>query len=105
MSIYAATKAFVYSFAQSLREELKDSGVTVTALLPGATNTNFFVRAGMMKTELVKNGGFADPKDVARDGYDSLMKGDDHIVTPVKDKIMTTIGKFLPDRTTVERVE
>jgi short-subunit dehydrogenase len=105
MSIYAATKAFVYSFAQSLREELKGTGVTVTALLPGATNTNFFARAGMMQSQFVKDGGFADPKDVARDGYDALMKEDDHVVTPVKDKIMSTIGKFMPDRIAVERVE
>ena len=105
MSIYAATKAFVYSFALSLREELKDTGVTVTALLPGATQTNFFVRANMEGTKFVQEAKMADPAKVARDGYDALMKGDDHVVTPFKDKVMSTFTKLVPDSWTVERVE
>jgi uncharacterized protein len=75
MTIYAATKAFVYSFALSLREELKDSGVTVTALLPGATQTNFFMRAKMEKAKFVREGKMADPADVARDGYKAFNQG------------------------------
>jgi short-subunit dehydrogenase len=98
MTIYAATKAFVYSFALSLREELKDSGVTVKALLPGATQTNFFMRAKMEKAKFVREGKMADPADVARDGYKALIKGDDHIVTPLTDKIGATLAKFVPDR-------
>jgi uncharacterized protein len=76
MSIYAATKAFVYSFALSLREELKDTGITVTALLPGATQTDFFIRADMDEAKFVQESKMADPAKVARDGYDALMKGD-----------------------------
>jgi short-subunit dehydrogenase len=105
MSVYAATKAFVYSFALSLREELKDTGVTVTALLPGATSTNFFNRAGMMKTKLVKEGGMADAAEVARAGYDAMMNGDDHVVSPLKERIQYTLTKVLPDRMLVQRIE
>ena len=105
MSIYAATKAFVYSFAQSLRAELEPSGVTVTALCPGATQTNFFIRAGMADARFVKEGRMADPAEVARDGYDALMRGDDHVVTPFKDRVLMSAAKFMPDARKVERVE
>lgn len=105
MSIYAATKAFVYSFALSLREELKDTGITVTALLPGATQSDFFIRADMDEAKFVQESKMADPAKVARDGYDALMKGDDHIVTPFKDRVRSVVNKFVPDRWAVERVE
>jgi len=97
LTVYAATKALVYWLALGLREELKDSGVTITALMPGATDTGFFTRARMQDTELVKKGGLADPAHVARDGYDALMKGDGHIVTPLKDKMKVAVAKLLPD--------
>jgi uncharacterized protein len=104
LTVYAATKAFDYSFAQALREELKDKGVTVTALLPGATDTNFFKRAGMAHTKTAQ-GKLADPAQVARAGYDALMSGDDHVVTPLRDRVAITVAKFLPDKTVVQRVE
>jgi short-subunit dehydrogenase len=105
MSVYAATKAFVYSFALSLREELKDAGITVSALLPGATQTDFFLRADMEDAKFVQEGKMADPAKVARDGYDALMKGDDHVVTPFKDAVRLSVAKLMPDRWTVERLE
>jgi uncharacterized protein len=105
MSIYAASKAFVYSFAQSLREELKDTKIGVTALLPGATQTDFFNRANMQDAKLVQEGKLADPAQVARDGYNALMSGDDHIVTPTKDRLRSIYTKLVPDRMAVERVE
>jgi short-subunit dehydrogenase len=105
MAVYAATKAFVYSFALGLREELKDSGVTVTALLPGATNTNFFNRAGMKDTKLVREGELADARDVARAGYDALMRGDDHVVYPIQERVTSFFAKLVPDRMAVQRVE
>jgi short-subunit dehydrogenase len=105
MTVYAATKAFVYSFALGLREELKDSGVTVTALLPGATNTNFFNRAGMKDTKLVREGELAEAREVAQAGYDALMRGDDHVVYPVQERITSFFAKLVPDRMTVQRVE
>ena len=105
MSVYAATKAFVYSFALSLREELKDSGVTVTALLPGATNTNFFNQAGMKDTKLVRESELADAREVAQAGYDALMRGDDHVVYPIQERITSILTKLVPDRMAVQRVE
>jgi uncharacterized protein len=104
LTVYGATKAFDYSFAQALREELKDKGVTVTALMPGATATNFFNRAGAGHTKIA-NGKLADPKQIARDGYDALMSGDDHVVTPLKDKLKITTAKFMPDKMVVQRIE
>ena len=80
LSTYAASKAFVYSFAQGLRGELKDTGVTVTALLPGPTDTNFFARADMEDTKLGQMKKKDDPREVARDGFKALMAGKDHIV-------------------------
>ena len=75
---YAASKAFVLSFAEALRYEVKDDGVTVTALLPGPTDTEFFDRADMNApvTDAKKD----DPADVARDGFEALMAGKDHVI-------------------------
>ena len=79
-AIYAATKAFVLSFAHSLRYELRDSGVTVTALQPGPTNTDFFHRAGMDNTEVGSKGKQeSQPEDVAKEGIEALLAGKDHV--------------------------
>ncbi len=79
-AVYAATKAFVLSFAHSLRYELRDSGVSVTALQPGPTDTDFFHRAGMDDTKVGREGKKeSEPKDVAKQGVDALMAGDDHV--------------------------
>ena len=75
-AVYGASKAFVQSFALALREELKDSGVSVTALLPGPTETEFFERADMTDTKLGASDSKDDPAEVARQGFDGLMKGD-----------------------------
>lgn len=97
---YNASKAFLKSFAEGIREELKDSGVTVTTLMPGATETNFFRRAGAEDTKLgasEKDG----PAEVARDGYEALMAGKDHVVAgSFKNKVQATIAHVLPDTTT-----
>ena len=75
-AVYGATKAFGLSFAQSLRNELKDTGVTVTALQPGPTNTNFFHRAGLDDTKVGSEGKYTnDPREVAEQGYKALMDG------------------------------
>jgi short-subunit dehydrogenase len=105
MSVYAATSAFIYSFALSLREELKDTGVSVTALLAGGTQTDFFNRAEMQDAKFVKDGSLADPAQVARDGYDALMRGDDHVVTPTSARMMAVLTKLVPDRMAVTRAE
>lgn len=96
-AVYAATKAFVQSFAEAIRYELDELGsnITVTALQPGATDTNFFTRAGMEHTN-AGEGDKDDPKKVAEAGYTALMNGDDHVVVGMKNKIMTTAGKIMP---------
>ncbi|AQG82344.1 SDR family NAD(P)-dependent oxidoreductase [Spirosoma montaniterrae] len=78
MAVYAATKAYVWSLTQSLRNELKDTNVTVTALMPNATATNFFREADAPKLNV--EGMLDDPAMVARDGYKALMKGEAKVV-------------------------
>jgi short-subunit dehydrogenase len=75
-AVYAASKAFIQSFALALREELSDSGVTVTALLPGPTETEFFDRADLGDTKLGASDHKDDPAQVARQGFEGLMKGE-----------------------------
>ena len=79
-AVYAATKAFGLSFAHSLRYELRDTGISVTALQPGPTNTDFFHRAGMDNTEVGSEGkNESQPDDVARQGIEALLSGQDHV--------------------------
>ena len=96
-AVYGASKAFLTSFAQALRNELKGKNVTVTVLMPGATETEFFERAGMMDTKL----GVSekdDPAEVARQGFEALMAGKDHVVAgSFKNKIQAGAGHALPD--------
>lgn len=96
-SVYSGTKAFLFAFSQGLREELKDTGVTVTALMPGATETNFYKRAGMMNTKLGQSEK-DNPADVAKDGFDALMKGDAKVIShSAKTKVAGNLGFILPD--------
>jgi short-subunit dehydrogenase len=96
-STYAASKAFLYSFSQALRAELKGTGVTVTALMPGPTDTNFFARAGMEDTKLGQAKKDA-PAEVARNGYEALMAGKDHVVAgSPKNRAQVAAAKVLPD--------
>jgi uncharacterized protein len=79
-AVYAATKAFGLSFAHSLRYELRDTGISVTALQPGPTNTDFFHRAGMDNTEVGSSGKTeSQPGEVARQGIEALLSGKDHV--------------------------
>jgi short-subunit dehydrogenase len=96
---YAASKAFLLSFSEALRNELKDSGVTVTALMPGPTDTAFFDRAGLQDTR-VGASEKDDPAEVAAQAYAALMKGRDHVVAgSVKNKVMATASKVMPETT------
>ncbi|HEX8851296.1 MAG TPA: SDR family NAD(P)-dependent oxidoreductase [Gemmatimonadaceae bacterium] len=102
-AVYAASKAFVLSFAEALRNELKDTGVSITALQPGATETNFFHRAGMDDTK-VGAGKKSDPAEVARDGYEALMAGKDHIVSAMmKEKVQVFTGQVIPEKVKAEQ--
>ncbi len=96
-AVYGASKAFLTSFAQAVRRELKDQPVTITVLMPGATETEFFERAGMEDTKL----GVSekdDPAQVAREGFEALMAGKDHVVAgSFKNKLQAAAGHVLPD--------
>ncbi len=94
--VYAATKAFVLSFAEGIREDLKDTGITVTALMPGPTDTNFFRRAGMEQAK-VADMKKSDPAEVAREAYAALMRGDDHTVIGGKNKMQVVMSKLASD--------
>ncbi len=103
-AVYGASKAFELSFAQALRNELKDTGITVTALQPGPTNTNFFHRAGMDHTKLGQEGKYTnDPREVAQQGFDALMKGEDHIfASTIKTKVEGELAKIAPRSVTAQ---
>jgi short-subunit dehydrogenase len=95
---YAASKAFLLSFAEAIRNELKDTGVTVTALMPGPTDTDFFERAGMEDTKLGQSKK-DDPADVARDGVEALLAGKDRVVAgSVRNKVQTAAARVMPER-------
>lgn len=96
-AVYAASKAFVLSFSEALRNELKDKGVTVTALMPGATETNFFHRAGMDDTK-VGASEKDDAAQVAKEGFDALMAGKDSVVAgSLKTKLQGLANEVLPE--------
>jgi short-subunit dehydrogenase len=96
-AVYHGTKAFVQSFTEAVREEVKDRGIVVTALLPGATDTDFFNKANMTESKVVAEGKLADPAQVARDGYEALMNGEDMIVSGWKNKMIVGMSGVTPD--------
>lgn len=101
-AVYNGTKAFIDSFAIALRHELKDSGVSVTVLMPGATQTRFFERADMMDTEI----GVQEkdnPADVAKDGYDALMAGEEQVISGWKNKMQVAAAHVTPAGTLAEQ--
>jgi len=96
-AVYNASKSFVQSFALALRDELRGRGVTVTSLMPGPTDTEFFERAEMTDTK-IGSGEKDDPADVAREGYEALMAGKERVVSASrKTKIQGRAGRFVPD--------
>lgn len=102
-AVYAASKAFVLSFAEAIRNELKDTNIVVTALQPGATETNFFHRAHMDDTKLGQSRK-SDPADVAREGFEALMKNKDHVVAAMtKEKAQVAIGHVVPETIKAEQ--
>ena len=95
-SIYYATKAFVLSFSEAIHEELRNTGVTVTALCPGPTQTNFFERAGTMKSRLFTQAAVASAEDVARFGYRAMMKGQSVAIPGWGNKLMVQAERVTP---------
>jgi short-subunit dehydrogenase len=94
-AVYNGTKAFIDSFCFAIRHELKDSGVTVTCLMPGATETDFFERADMMDTK-VGTKKKDDPADVAKTGFEAMMRGDGDVVSGWQNKLQTAIANLTP---------
>ncbi|WP_210604061.1 SDR family NAD(P)-dependent oxidoreductase [Brevibacterium oceani] len=103
-SIYGPTRAFMYSFAQGLREEMHEYGVSVTALLPGATATDFHDTAGMQDTKFGDNSWKNDPELVARLGVDALFAGRDHVVGGDRSTRWSALrNKLTPERVKARR--
>lgn len=94
-AVYNGTKAFIDSFSFALRDELKDTAITVTCLMPGPTDTEFFERADMMDTA-VGQGKKDDPAMVAKVGFDAMMKGEGDVVAGWKNKLQTTMATVTP---------
>ena len=96
-SVYAASKAFVLSFSEALAKELENTGVTVTALLPGRTDTAFFEQADMTETKEYQDHSLADPAQVAKDGYEAMMSGESRVISGVQNKLMVGMMNTMPD--------
>jgi len=104
-SVYHGTKAFVLSFTEAIREELKDTEITITALMPGVTDTDFFNKADMLESKAVQDeDNMADPARVARDGFEALMAGKDKVVSGIKNKLQMAIGAIMPDSMVAHQV-
>ena len=103
--VYHATKAFVQSFSEAIHYELKKKGVVVTALLPGATNTDFFEKAGQeYKNVSLSESDMADPADVAKDGYEALMAGKDMVISGFKNKMQVGLTAITSDQKAAEKM-
>jgi short-subunit dehydrogenase len=100
-AVYNGTKAFLDSFSFALRAELKGSGVTVTCLMPGATETDFFERADMLDTK-VGTAKKDDPADVAKIGFDAMMNGDGDVASGWHNMLQAAIASVLPAGVTAE---
>lgn len=98
-AVYNASKSFLQSFTEALQNELKDTGVTLTSLMPGPTETDFFERADMAADTKVGTSKKDDPAQVARQGFDALMAGKDRVVGGgLKTKVQEAAGKAMPDK-------
>jgi len=101
-AVYSGTKAFINSFSFALRNELQDTGVTVTCLMPGATETEFFARADMLDTKVGQQEK-DDPAEVAKAGFKAMMRGEGDVVTGWKNKLQTTFANVTPSDMLAER--
>jgi len=97
MAVYAATKAFVLSFSEALVKELEETNVTVTALLPYATDTDWFHKAKAEDTVTYREATLDNPADVAKGGYKALMNGDATVEPGFTNKMQNALGAILPD--------
>jgi short-subunit dehydrogenase len=97
MTVYAATKAFVLAFTEGLIKELEGTNVTITALLPGASDTDFFHKAGGEDSKTYREENLSDPAPVVKDGFDALMAGESRVVSGMKNKMYAAMSALMPD--------
>jgi len=102
-AVYHGTKAFVHSFNQAVRAEIKGTPVTITSLLPGPTDTDFFRKADMLDSKVVQEGELAAPADVAKDGYEAMIAGKDMVISGFKNKLQVAMGNITPDSILAEQ--
>jgi short-subunit dehydrogenase len=106
-SVYHGTKAFVHFFTEAIRSEIKASGhdnITITSLLPGATDTDFFNKADMEESKIVQEGKLGDAAEVAKDGYEALMAGKDMVISGFKNKVQIAMSNMIPDSMATENM-
>ena len=96
MAVYYATKAYVLSFSEALAEELRNTDVTVTALCPGPTHTDFANTAEMSRSRLFNTFGIADAADVAKYGFDAMMHGKRLAIPGLRNKILAQANRIAP---------
>ena len=96
-AVYNGTKAFIDSFSYALRNELKDTGVTVTCLMPGVTDTDFFARADLLDTKVGTDEHKADPADVAKTGFEAMEKGEPGVVAGASNKLRQALANIMPN--------
>src|SRR5690606_2400947 len=102
-SVYHGTKAFIQSFSEAVREELKDQGITITTLLPGPTATDFFNKADMNESKILEN-PLANPAEVAKDGFDAMMQGEDKVISGLKNKLQVWMSNLSTDEMAAHRM-
>ena len=105
MAVYYATKAYVLSLSEALAEETRGTGVSVTALCPGPTESGFQARAAMEDSKLVKDKKIMDAATVAEEGYRALMKGDQVTIPGVQNRLLAFSVRLLPRKMVVKMVK
>jgi short-subunit dehydrogenase len=104
-AVYHGTKAFVQSFTEAIRSEVKDKGIIITALLPGVTDTDFFNKADMTSSKAVQDkDDMADPAEVAKDGYEALARGEHMVISGLKNKFQVAMNAVTSDETAADRM-
>ena len=102
-AVYNGTKAFIDSFSWALRNELKDTGITVTCLMPGVTDTEFFERADLMDTKVGSSEHKMDPAEVAKIGFKAMMDGEGDVVAGLKNKVQAAMASVTPSAVLAEQ--
>lgn len=97
MAVYAATKAYILSLSEALATELKDTNISVTTLMPGGTDTEFFKRAHATDTRMYQNTDLDDAAGVAKDGYEAMMAGSRRKISGTSTKLQAALSSILPD--------